>query len=323
MRILVTGGAGYIGSHTTLELLNAGYDVVIVDNLSNSKPESLRRVQEMTGKTVTFHEVDILDKEAMREVFGEAPVDAVIHFAALKAVGESVAQPLRYYQNNVTGTIALCEVMKEAGVRDIVFSSSATVYGDNPNMPLLESFELLPASNPYGRSKQMMEYVLKDLTISDESWNVAILRYFNPIGAHESGTIGEDPSGIPNNLLPYVAQVAVGRRPYLNVYGNDYPTPDGTGIRDYIHVVDLADAHIKALKKLESDPGYLVYNLSTGKGSSVLEVVAAFENACGKEIPYVFRDRRPGDLAVSYADPGKAREEMGWVAERDLDDMCV
>ncbi|MFN2106335.1 MAG: UDP-glucose 4-epimerase GalE, partial [Candidatus Promineifilaceae bacterium] len=312
MRILVTGGAGYIGSHTTLELLNAGYDVVIVDNLSNSKPESLRRVQEMTGKTVTFHEVDILDKEAMREVFGEAPVDAVIHFAALKAVGESVAQPLRYYQNNVTGTIALCEVMKEAGVRDIVFSSSATVYGDNPNMPLLESFELLPASNPYGRSKQMMEYVLKDLTISDESWNVAILRYFNPIGAHESGTIGEDPSGIPNNLLPYVAQVAVGRRPYLNVYGNDYPTPDGTGIRDYIHVVDLADAHIKALKKLESDPGYLVYNLSTGKGSSVLEVVAAFEHACGKEIPYVFRDRRPGDLAVSYADPGKAREEMGW-----------
>jgi UDP-glucose 4-epimerase len=323
MRILVTGGAGYIGSHTTLELLNAGYDVVIVDNLSNSKPESLRRVQEMTGKTVTFHEVDILDKEAMREVFGEAPVDAVIHFAALKAVGESVAQPLRYYQNNVTGTIALCEVMKEAGVRDIVFSSSATVYGDNPNMPLLESFELLPASNPYGRSKQMMEYVLKDLTISDESWNVAILRYFNPIGAHESGTIGEDPSGIPNNLLPYVAQVAVGRRPYLNVYGNDYPTPDGTGIRDYIHVVDLADAHIKALKKLESDPGYLVYNLSTGKGSSVLEVVAAFEHACGKEIPYVFRDRRPGDLAVSYADPGKAREEMGWVAERDLDDMCA
>ena len=323
MRILVTGGAGYIGSHTTLELLNAGYDVVVVDNLSNSKPESLRRVQEMTGKTVTFHEVDILDKEAMREVFGEAPVDAVIHFAALKAVGESVAQPLRYYQNNVTGTIALCEVMKEAGVRDIVFSSSATVYGDNPNMPLLESFELLPASNPYGRSKQMMEYVLKDLTISDESWNVAILRYFNPIGAHESGTIGEDPSGIPNNLLPYVAQVAVGRRPYLNVYGNDYPTPDGTGIRDYIHVVDLADAHIKALKKLESDPGYLVYNLSTGKGSSVLEVVAAFEHACGKEIPYVFRDRRPGDLAVSYADPGKAREEMGWVAERDLDDMCV
>ena len=323
MRILVTGGAGYIGSHTTLELLNAGYDVVVVDNLSNSKPESLRRVQELTGKTVTFHEVNILDKEAMREVFAEAPVDAVIHFAALKAVGESVAQPLRYYRNNVTGTIALCEVMGEFGVRDIVFSSSATVYGDNPNVPLLESFELLPASNPYGRSKQMMEYVLKDLTISDESWNVAILRYFNPIGAHESGYIGEDPNGIPNNLVPYVAQVAVGRRPYLNVYGNDYPTPDGTGIRDYIHVVDLADAHIKALRKLESDPGYLVYNLSTGIGSSVLEVVAAFERACGKEIPYEFRDRRPGDLAVSYADPGKAREEIGWVAERDLDDMCV
>jgi len=323
MRILVTGGAGYIGSHTTLELLNVGYDVVVVDNLSNSKLESLRRVQELTGKTVTFHEVNILDKEAMRGVFAEAPVDAVIHFAALKAVGESVAQPLRYYRNNVTGTIALCEVMGEFGVRDIVFSSSATVYGDNSNVPLLESFELLPASNPYGRSKQMMEYVLKDLTISDESWNVAILRYFNPIGAHESGYIGEDPNGIPNNLVPYVAQVAVGRRPYLNVYGNDYPTPDGTGIRDYIHVVDLADAHIKALRKLESDPGYLVYNLSTGKGSSVLEVVAAFERACGKEIPYEFRDRRPGDLAVSYADPGKAREEIGWVAERDLDDMCV
>ena len=323
MRILVTGGAGYIGSHTTLELLNVGYDVVVVDNLSNSKLESLRRVQELTGKTVTFHEVNILDKEAMREVFAEAPVDAVIHFAALKAVGESVAQPLRYYRNNVTGTIALCEVMGEFGVRDIVFSSSATVYGDNSTVPLLESFELLPASNPYGRSKQMMEYVLKDLTISDESWNVAILRYFNPIGAHESGYIGEDPNGIPNNLVPYVAQVAVGRRPYLNVYGDDYPTPDGTGIRDYIHVVDLADAHIKALRKLESDPGYLVYNLSTGKGSSVLEVVAAFERACGKEIPYEFRDRRPGDLAVSYADPGKAREEIGWVAERDLDDMCV
>ena len=323
MRILVTGGAGYIGSHTTLELLNVGYDVVVVDNLSNSKLESLRRVQELTGKTVTFHEVNILDKEAMRGVFAEGPVDAVIHFAALKAVGESVAQPLRYYRNNVTGTIALCEVMGEFGVRDIVFSSSATVYGDNSNVPLLESFELLPASNPYGRSKQMMEYVLKDLTISDESWNVAILRYFNPIGAHESGYIGEDPNGIPNNLVPYVAQVAVGRRPYLNVYGNDYPTPDGTGIRDYIHVVDLADAHIKALRKLESDPGYLVYNLSTGKGSSVLEVVAAFERACGKEIPYEFRDRRPGDLAVSYADPGKAREEIGWVAERDLDDMCV
>ncbi len=322
MRVLVTGGAGYIGSHTTLELLNADFEVVVVDNLSNSKPESLRRVQELAGKTLTFYEADILDKEAMREIFAEAPVDAVIHFAALKAVGESVEQPLRYYRNNVSGTIALCEVMDEFAVRNIVFSSSATVYGDNPNMPLLESFELLPASNPYGRSKQMMEFVLKDLTIADESWNMAILRYFNPIGAHESGHIGEDPSGIPNNLVPYVAQVAVGRRPYLNVYGNDYPTPDGTGIRDYIHVVDLADAHIKALRKLESDPGCLVFNLSTGKGSSVLEVVAAFERACGKEIPTVFRDRRSGDLAISYADPGKAREEMGWVAERDLDDMC-
>lgn len=323
MRVLVTGGAGYIGSHTVLELLNTGYDVVVVDNLSNSNVESLRRVQELAGKSFTFYQVDIRNKDALKEVFSSEALDAVIHFAALKAVGESVAQPLRYYQNNVTGTLVLCEVMKEFNVRDLVFSSSATVYGDAKEMPLLESFPLLPAENPYGRSKQMMEDILQDLQRSDGSWNIAILRYFNPIGAHESGRIGEDPNGIPNNLVPYVAQVAVGRRPHVNVYGNDYSTPDGTGIRDYIHVVDLAIAHIKALQKLASDPGCVIYNLGTGQGSSVLEVVSAFERACGKEIPYQFQDRRPGDVAVSYADPAKAREELGWVAVRDLDQMCV
>ncbi len=323
MRVLVTGGAGYIGSHTVLELLNTGYDVVVVDNLSNSNEESLNRVQELAGKALSFHQVDILDKDALRDVFAVAPVDTVIHFAALKAVGESVAKPLLYYQNNVTGTLVLCEVMEEFGVRNLVFSSSATVYGNNPEMPLLESFPLLPAENPYGRTKQIMEEILRDLTVSDESWNIGILRYFNPIGAHESGYIGEDPNGVPNNLVPYVAQVAVGRHPYVRVFGSDYPTADGTGIRDYIHVVDLADAHIRALQKLSSDPGYLVYNLSTGRGSSVLEVVAAFERACGKEIPVKLLDRRPGDVAISYADASKAHEELGWQAVRDLDQMCV
>ncbi len=322
MRILVTGGAGYIGSHTVVELLNTGCEVVVVDNLDNSKEESLKRVQELARKSFAFHKVDIRDKEALSEVFATAPIDAVIHFAALKAVGESVAQPLRYYQNNVTGTIVLCEVMRDFGVKDLVFSSSATVYGDAQEMPLLEHFPLLPAENPYGRSKQMMEDVLRDLYQSDESWNIAILRYFNPIGAHESGLIGEDPNGIPNNLVPYVAQVAVGRLPYLRVFGNDYLTPDGTGIRDYIHVVDLALAHIKALQKLATNPGYDVYNLGTGEGKSVLEVVASFERACGSEIPVRFMDRRPGDVAISYADPGKARRELDWVAERDLDRMC-
>jgi UDP-glucose 4-epimerase len=323
MRVLVTGGAGYIGSHTVLELLNTGYDVVVVDNLSNSKEESLRRVQKLAGKSLTFYQVDIRDHSALRKVFASEAVDAVIHFAALKAVGESVAKPLHYYQNNVTGTLVLCDVMQEFGVRDLVFSSSATVYGDAQEMPLQEDFPLLPAENPYGRTKQMMESIFQDLYRSDDSWNIAILRYFNPIGAHESGIIGEDPNGIPNNLLPYVAQVAVGRLPYVNVFGNDYPTPDGTGIRDYIHVVDLAIAHIKALQKLETDPGCVIYNLSTGKGSSVLEVISAFERACKNEIPFKFQDRRPGDVAVSYADPGKAREEMGWEAVRDLDQMCI
>ena len=323
MRVLVTGGAGYIGSHTVLELLNTGYDIVVVDNLRNSKEEALRRVEDLAGKSFAFYHVDIQDKDALREVFASEAIDAVIHFAALKAVGESVAQPLLYYQNNVTGTLILCEVMQEFGVCDLVFSSSATVYGDAQEMPLREDFPLLPAENPYGRSKQMMEDILQDLHRSDRSWNVALLRYFNPIGAHESGKIGEDPNGIPNNLLPYVAQVAVGRLPFVNVYGNDYPTPDGTGIRDYIHVVDLAIAHVKALQKLETDPGCVIYNLSTGKGSSVLEVISAFEGASGIKIPYRFRDRRPGDVAISYADPSKAREEMGWEAVRDLDQMCV
>jgi UDP-glucose 4-epimerase len=323
MRVLVTGGAGYIGSHTVLELLNTGYDIVVVDNLRNSKEEALQRVEDLAGKSFTFYQVDIQDKNALREVFAAEAIDAVLHFAALKAVGESVAQPLLYYQNNVTGTLILCEVMREFGVRDLVFSSSATVYGNAQEMPLREDFILLPAENPYGRSKQMMEDILQDLHRSDGSWNFAILRYFNPIGAHESGKIGEDPNGIPNNLLPYVAQVAVGRLPFVNVYGNDYPTPDGTGIRDYIHVVDLAIAHVKALQKLETDPGCVIYNLSTGKGSSVLEVISSFERASGIEIPYRFRNRRPGDVAISYADPSKARDEMGWEAVRDLDQMCV
>ena len=323
MRILLTGGAGYIGSHTALELLNAGYDVVIVDSLANSNEESLARVQELTGRAVTFHQADILDKAALEKVFSEAPIDVVIHFAALKAVGESVAHPLLYYRNNVTGTLQLCEVMRDFGVKNIVFSSSATVYGESEIVPVLEDFPLLPATNPYGRSKQMMEDVLRDLHISDNEWNIALLRYFNPIGAHESGRIGEDPNGIPANLLPYVAQVAIGKHPYVRVYGDDYPTPDGTGIRDYIHVVDLAVAHVKAVKKLATNPGIVTYNLSTGKGSSVFEVIAAFEKACGKEIPYQVFPRRPGDLAVSYADPSKAEREIYWVAERDLNDMCV
>ena len=322
MRILLTGGAGYIGSHTALELLNAGFDVVVVDNLCNSKEESLVRVRELTGKELTFHQVDILNKSELEKVFAAEPVDAVIHFAALKAVADSVAHPLRYYYNNVTGTLQLCEVMQDFGVKNMVFSSSATVYGNAQEMPLLEDFPLLPAENPYGRTKQMMEDVLRDLYTSDNSWNIALLRYFNPIGAHESGRIGEDPNGIPANLLPYVTQVAVGKLPYLRIYGDDYPTPDGTGIRDYIHVVDLALAHVKALPKLASGSGLVTYNISTGQGNSVFEVVAAFEKASSKKIPYKIFPRRPGDVAVSYADPGRAKRELGWVAERDINDMC-
>lgn len=321
--ILVTGGAGYIGSHTTLELLDAGYEVTVVDNLSNSSEKSLQRVRELTGKNLSFHQVDILDKESLDRVFAANRLDAVVHFAALKAVGESVAHPLRYYHNNVTGTLILCEVMRAHGVKNIVFSSSATVYGETEQMPLLEEFPLLPATNPYGRSKQIMEDVLRDLAVSDEAWNIALLRYFNPIGAHKSGRIGEDPDGIPNNLVPYISQVAVGKHPYLRVFGDDYPTPDGTAIRDYVHVTDIAIGHIKALEKLTFNPGVVTYNLGTGQGQSVLEVVAAFERACGKEIPCRIMERRAGDLPVSYADVSKAERELDWVATRDIDDMCV
>lgn len=322
MRVLVTGGAGYIGSHTVLELLNSGHDVVVVDNLVNSKTESLARVQRLAAKELEFHQVDILNKGALSAVFAGAPVDAVIHFAALKSVAESVANPLRYYDNNVTGTLTLCEVMRDFGVKQMVFSSSATVYGDAQEMPLVESSALLPAENPYGRTKQIIEGVLHDLQVSDSSWQIAVLRYFNPIGAHESGLIGEDPNGVPSNLVPYIAQVAVGKLPRLRIFGNDYPTPDGTGIRDYIHVVDLALGHLRALARLETEPGYVVYNLGTGQGASVLEMVAAFEQASGRPIPYEFVARRPGDVAVSYADPSLAQLELGWTAVRDIHQMC-
>lgn len=321
MKVLVTGGAGYIGSHTVLELLNADHEVCVVDNLCNACEESLRRVAELTGKAIDFRNVDILDKPALTAVMAGAGFDAVIHFAALKAVGESVAQPLRYYQNNITGTLVLAEVMEEQGVKHIVFSSSATVYGDPHEVPITEGFPL-QATNPYGRTKLMMEYILTDLHIADSDFHVALLRYFNPIGAHESGRIGEDPAGIPNNLLPYIAQVAVGRREKLSVYADDYPTPDGTGVRDYIHVVDLAIGHLKALEALAANPGIITCNLGTGQGYSVLEMVKAFEKASGKPVPYEIVPRRPGDIAECYADPAFAEERLGWKAERGIDDMC-
>ncbi len=326
MRILVTGGAGYIGSHTCVELLNAGHEVVVVDNLSNSKEEALRRVGEIVGSAavprLTFHRVDLLDRAALDAVFGRDPVDAVIHFAGLKAVGESVSIPLRYYHNNVTGTLILCEVMASHGVKNLVFSSSATVYGEPARVPITEDFPL-SATNPYGRSKLMIEDILRDLGRADPAWNVIILRYFNPVGAHASGRIGEDPNGIPNNLMPFVAQVAVGRLPELRVFGNDYPTPDGTGVRDYIHVVDLALGHLAALDRLAANPGVTAYNLGTGRGYSVLEMVAAFEEATGRPIPYRIVARRPGDVAVSYADPTRAQAELSWRAVRGLDEMCA
>jgi len=322
MRILVTGGAGYIGSHTSLELLKAGYDVVVVDNLVNSKVESLRRVQELAGRSLTFHQVDLLDKPALEAVFDRAAIDAVIHFAGLKAVGESVSIPLRYYHNNITGTLVLCEVMFSRGVKNLVFSSSATVYGDPKTVPIREDFPL-SATNPYGRTKLMIEEIFRDLGQADPSLNVALLRYFNPVGAHASGRIGEDPHGIPNNLMPYVAQVAVGKLPYLRVFGNDYDTPDGTGVRDYIHVVDLSLGHLKALEKLAENPGVRAYNLGAGRGYSVLEVVAAYEKVSGRPIPYQIVERRPGDVAASYADPTRAHEELGWSAQRGLLDMCA
>jgi UDP-glucose 4-epimerase len=322
MKILVTGGAGYIGSHTCVELLNAGYEIVVVDNLSNSREESLHRVQQLTGKTLIFHQVDLLDQQALESVFASYPIGAVIHFAGLKSVGESVSIPLRYYHNNITGTLILCEVMKAHGVRNIVFSSSATVYGNPQSMPILEDFPL-SATNPYGRSKLIIEDILRDLSIAEDTMNIAILRYFNPVGAHTSGRIGEDPNGIPNNLVPYIAQVAVGKLPYLRVFGNDNPTPDGTGIRDYIHVVDLALGHIKALDRLASNPGVVTYNLGTGRGTSVMEMLAAFEHAAGKHIPYQVVAPRPGDVPTSYADPSKAERELGWKAVRGIDEMCA
>ncbi len=322
MKILVTGGAGYIGSHTCIELLQAGYEVVVVDNLINSKEESLKRVQGLTGKTLAFHKVDLLNKRELGDVFNKSSIDAVIHFAGLKAVGESVSIPLRYYHNNVTGTLILCDVMEKYKVKNLVFSSSATVYGDPDKVPIKEDFPL-SATNPYGRSKLMIEDILRDLYDADEAWNIAILRYFNPVGAHSSGRTGEDPNGIPNNLMPFVSQVAVGKLSELSVFGNDYPTNDGTGIRDYIHVVDLAIGHLKALEKLTSNPGTAIYNLGTGRGYSVLEVVSAFEQVSGKKIPYKIVRRRSGDIAICYADPLKAKRELNWSADKGIDEMCA
>ena len=321
MNILVTGGAGYIGSHTVIELINAGYEVVIVDNLCNSSSIVLDRIEEITGKRVKFYEIDTRDSEKLKVVFEENKIDAVIHFAALKAVGESVEKPLDYYDNNLTNTLTVLKLMREFGVDKFVFSSSATVYGNPKTCPIKEDFPL-STTNPYGTTKLMIEEILRDICNANKDFNVAILRYFNPIGAHESGLIGEEPNGIPNNLMPYITKVAVGQLEKLRVFGNDYPTHDGTGVRDYIHVVDLADGHVKALKKLETNPGLVTYNLGTGKGYSVLDVVNAFSKACGREIPYEIVDRRPGDIATCYADPTKANEELGWKAERGIDEMC-
>jgi UDP-glucose 4-epimerase len=323
MHILVTGGAGYIGSHTCLALLGCDYTVTVVDNLSNSSRESLRRVEELTGKKLTFFQVDLLDRAGLAGVFGQCgeKIDAVIHFAGKKAVGESVEKPLLYYHNNITGTLILCEVMAAHGVKNIIFSSSATVYGDPATVPITEDFPL-SCTNPYGRTKLMVEEILRDVHHADREWNVCLLRYFNPVGAHKSGRIGEDPGGIPNNLVPYIAQVAVGKLAQLSVFGNDYPTPDGTGVRDYIHVVDLAEGHVKALAKVLQRPGVVVYNLGTGKGYSVLEMVRTFAKASGREVPYRIVDRRPGDIAACYADPTKALVELGWQARHGLMEMC-
>lgn len=321
MNVFVTGGAGYIGSHTVLELLQAGHEVIVIDNLSNSSLEAIKRVEQVTDKKITFYENDLLDKEAVHKIFANHDIDSVIHFAGYKAVGESVNKPLMYYHNNITSTLVLCEIMNEHGVRNLVFSSSATVYGDPESVPITEDFPL-SATNPYGRTKLFIEYILKDLHVSDSSWNISLLRYFNPVGAHKSGLIGEDPNDIPNNLMPYISQVAVGKLDQLSVFGGDYPTDDGTGVRDYIHVVDLAIGHLKALEKLESDPGLMIHNLGTGKGSSVLDMIKAFEKASGKEVPYRITDRRPGDIAECYADPGKAAKELDWKAERNIIQMC-
>lgn len=323
MAVLITGGAGFIGSHTAVEFLNKGYDLVILDNFSNSKPCVLDRIKQITGKSFRFYQIDLLDKPAVDRMLDECPdIDSCIHFAGLKAVGESVSMPLAYYHNNLTGTINLCNSMKEHGVKTIVFSSSATVYGDPATVPIREDFPTGNTTNPYGETKHMIERILKDTYVSDPSWRISILRYFNPIGAHESGLIGEDPNGIPNNLLPYITQVASGKREYLRVYGNDYPTPDGTGVRDYIHVVDLAQAHLSALELAMKQEGIEYFNIGTGKGYSVLEVVHAFEKATGKPLPYRIVERRPGDIATCYADPTKAEQVLGWKAKYDINRMC-
>ena len=323
MAILVTGGAGYIGSHTCVELLNSGYDVVVMDNLYNASEKALERVEQITGKKVTFYNVDMLDKEAMNQIFEKEKIDSVIHFAGYKAVGESVQKPLEYYHNNITGTLNLCDVMRNHGVKNIIFSSSATVYGDPAFIPITEECPKGKITNPYGQTKGMLEQILTDLNVSDPEWNVVLLRYFNPIGAHKSGLIGEDPKGIPNNLLPYIAQVAVGKLEKLGVFGDDYDTPDGTGVRDYIHVVDLARGHVKAIQKLEEEPKVRIYNLGTGHGYSVLQVLHAFEKACGKTIPYEVKPRRAGDIATCYCAPEKAARELGWKAEYGIDEMCA
>jgi len=320
--VLVTGGVGYIGSHTVLELLNDGYEVIVVDNLCNSNLKCLRRVEELAGRKATFYNVDLRDREGMAAVFADHDVDSVIHFAGLKAVGESVAKPLLYYQVNVQGTLNLVEVMQEAGCTNIVFSSSATVYGDPATVPVTENFPTGP-TNPYGHSKRFNEIILSDFAGANAGWNVCLLRYFNPVGAHPSGLIGEDPKGIPNNLMPFIQQVAVGKRPHLAVFGSDYPTDDGTGVRDYIHVVDLAKGHLAALRKLETNPGCVTYNLGTGTGYSVLEMLSAYSAACGRELPYQMAPRRPGDVAVVFADPTYAATELGWKAERGLSEMCA
>lgn len=322
MAILVTGGAGYIGSHTVVELQSAGYDVVVVDNLCNSSEKALDRVSKITGKPVKFYKADILDREALNEVFDKEEIDSCIHFAGLKAVGESVAKPWEYYENNIAGTLTLVDVMRKHNVKNIIFSSSATVYGDPAMIPITEECPKGQCTNPYGQTKSMLEQILTDMQKADPEWNVILLRYFNPVGAHESGLIGEDPEGIPNNLTPYITQVAIGKLKEVGVFGNDYDTPDGTGVRDYIHVMDLAEGHVKALKKFEDKPAVYIYNLGTGHGYSVLDVIHAFSKAVGKEIPYVIKPRRAGDIATCYSDATKAKVELGWEAKRNLDDMC-
>jgi len=321
MSILVTGGTGYIGSHTCVQLLSAGYDIVLVDNFSNSKPEVLDRIKEIAGRGLTFYQEDLLNREEIVSIFEKNKIDAVIHFAGLKAVGESVSIPLQYYHNNITGTLNLCSVMEQFGVYNLVFSSSATVYGTQDQVPLHEDLPL-SATNPYGRTKLMIENILKDLYVSNNNWSIALLRYFNPVGAHSSGRIGEDPNGIPNNLVPYITQVAIGKLPELKVYGNNYPTKDGTGVRDYIHVEDLSEGHLKALEKVTISTGINAYNLGTGIGYSVLDMINTFSKASGREIPYKITNRRPGDIGESFADPSKAEKELNWKAKKDLFEMC-